>query len=695
MKNIVLSTLILIGSFNSIAQSNSGQLNIALNDGQPQTDGQQKNPAIGFQKIKQISHSMSPCDNWLYLPALYSYMSVGQLNVMGNQITVEAMINRTAPYTGGPLYAGDIVSKHNDPTDVNYLLRPNSAEITTTNGYFRTPDVCEIKLNKTYHVAMVYDGSSLKFYRNGYLMSQIPASGDLFQNGWDTRIGLYELQAYNTNFIGYINEVRIWNVARSQLELQTYMNTTLPTPTLQIGLLAYYNFSSLSNLQGNPAWNGTLAGTAAINQTNPTCYAFVADSCCNDLSGTFDGSTVCYGEMAKLTFTSIVGVGPYSLTFNDGISNYTQNNIQDGVPFDFPNPIHSKTNFQLLSIKDASNCQSNVSGEFATVNIFAPTLTVINDTNTCPNKSIQLQGNGATVYSWSPAVYLNDQSLPNPIASIDSDTKFYVTAKDLNNCVDVDSVFVAIRPKPVFNQPPDKAVCSGKPISLEGNNPTNYSYSWSPQASLDNPNSPNPIATPDSTMTFTATIAENICNYDSTFKVMVTVNPSPTVIARKSNDIDCNIHPAKISATGASKFVWSPTAGLDYSGKPNPTVSISSTTTYTVEGIDLNGCSAFDSITVNVGVGGNPLFIVPNAFTPNGDGLNDCFGIGRWGNVSVEEFAVYNRWGERIFSTRNPSVCWDGTLNGKAQASGTYVYVIKVQTFCGKIERKGLITLIR
>ena len=137
-----------------------------------------------------MSRSMVPCDNWLYLPALYSYMSVGHLNVPGNQITVEAMINRTAPYSGGPLYAGDIVSKHNDPTDVNYLLRPNSAEITTTNGYFRTPDICEIKINKTYHVAMVYDGSSLKFYRNGYLMSQIAASGDLLQNGWDTRIGL-------------------------------------------------------------------------------------------------------------------------------------------------------------------------------------------------------------------------------------------------------------------------------------------------------------------------------------------------------------------------------------------------------------------------------------------------------------------------------------------------------------------------
>ncbi len=60
-------------------------------------------------------------------------------------------------------------------TNTNYLLRPNTAEITTSTGYYRTPDICEIELNKTYHVAMVYDGSTPKFYRNGFLMSQVPA----------------------------------------------------------------------------------------------------------------------------------------------------------------------------------------------------------------------------------------------------------------------------------------------------------------------------------------------------------------------------------------------------------------------------------------------------------------------------------------------------------------------------------------
>ncbi len=85
--------------------------------------------------------SLSSCNNWLSLPSQPSYVNVGDLDIPGDQITVEATINRTTPYVGGSLYAGDIVSKHDNPSDVNYLLRPNSAEITTTNGYFRTPDI--------------------------------------------------------------------------------------------------------------------------------------------------------------------------------------------------------------------------------------------------------------------------------------------------------------------------------------------------------------------------------------------------------------------------------------------------------------------------------------------------------------------------------------------------------------------------
>lgn len=228
--------------------------------------------------ITLLQNCQTNCDGWLRLPSYQSHISVGDLDIPGNTITVEAKFTRTSPYPNGYNWAGDLVSKHNDPSNVNYLLRPNNAEITTSSGFFTTPPICEIELNKTYHVAMVYDGSTLKFYRNGFLMSSVPASGSLFQNNFQTRIGLYDALVNNTQFVGYIDEVRIWNVARTQSELQNFMNASLPNPTTQTGLLAYYTFEDLLNKQGNPTWNGILAGPAAVNQINHDC-TFVADSC--------------------------------------------------------------------------------------------------------------------------------------------------------------------------------------------------------------------------------------------------------------------------------------------------------------------------------------------------------------------------------------------------------------------------------
>jgi gliding motility-associated-like protein len=256
------------------------------------------------------------CNTWLNLPSFPAKVDIGDLDIPGNTVTVEALINRTTPYSGGLLYAGDVVSKHVDPTDVNYLLRPNSAEITTTNGYFRTPDICEIDLNKTYHVALVYDGSTLKFYRDGFLMSQVAATGNMIQNNWHTQIGLYDGLTLNTNLIGYINEVRIWNVARSQAEIRQYMNASLPSPATQTGLLAYYTFDNLLNKQGNATWNGALEGSAAINATNPNC-TFTPDSCKIALANFTAPDTVCVNTPVTINNTSS-GATSYYWTFCTG-----------------------------------------------------------------------------------------------------------------------------------------------------------------------------------------------------------------------------------------------------------------------------------------------------------------------------------------------------------------------------------------
>ena len=86
---------------------------------------------------------------------------------------------------------------------------------------------------------------------------------------------------------------------------------------------------------------------------------------------------------------------------------------------------------------------------------------------------------------------------------------------------------------------------------------------------------------------------------------------------------------------------------------------------------------------------------MPNAFTPNDDGKNDCYGLKNWLYIKKLQFRIFNRYGEQVFATANPAACWDGNYKGKKANAGTYVFYIKAETNCGTEEQKGSFLLIR
>ena len=86
---------------------------------------------------------------------------------------------------------------------------------------------------------------------------------------------------------------------------------------------------------------------------------------------------------------------------------------------------------------------------------------------------------------------------------------------------------------------------------------------------------------------------------------------------------------------------------------------------------------------------------MPNAFTPNNDGYNDCYGLKYWGVIEALDFTIYNRWGAKVFHTNKPGDCWDGRYRGEPQNPDVYVYMISAKTSCGNVERKGTFVLIR
>ncbi len=184
-------------------------------------------------------------------------------------------------------------------------------------------------------------------------------------------------------------------------------------------------------------------------------------------------------------------------------------------------------------------------------------------------------------------------------------------------------------------------------------------------------------------------------NADSFF---VTFNKLPDVFLSKSNDITCTQSSSTLLASGAANYTWLPSRYFADDKKQQQTVTPDTTTTFTVVATDQNNCSNTAAINVKVDFTNNGnKYLVPNAFSPNNDGFNDCFTLKNWGAIKNFTLTIYNRWGQIIFYTTNIQSCWDGKYsNGSSAPIGGYVYLVTGQTKCdGQLKKFGSLILIR
>ncbi|MFN9658322.1 MAG: LamG-like jellyroll fold domain-containing protein, partial [Dolichospermum sp.] len=189
-----------------------------------------------------------------------------------NTFTLEAWVNQTQ-------IKGDwqpiITKEANNGYEVNYglYIEPNGSRLDfafqDSNGNWRYiyPSQASLTLNQLTHVAATYDGAKLSLYINGQLDTSVDWVGTPLQNNYPVKIGR-ELNAWNP-FAGQIDDVRIWNVARTQTEIQANYNQQLVGN--ETGLAGYWNFNEPSGstaldktINGN---NGNIIGATHVNQT--------------------------------------------------------------------------------------------------------------------------------------------------------------------------------------------------------------------------------------------------------------------------------------------------------------------------------------------------------------------------------------------------------------------------------------------
>jgi gliding motility-associated-like protein len=162
----------------------------------------------------------------------------------------------------------------------------------------------------------------------------------------------------------------------------------------------------------------------------------------------------------------------------------------------------------------------------------------------------------------------------------------------------------------------------------------------------------------------------------------------------------CKGDSVQIGSTPKSEYAyhWQPAIGLSNDSIANPMARPANTTTYYLQQTDFMGDITYDSVTVNViadcDTTSDDIFI-PNIFSPNGDLNNDVLYV-RSHNIKTMELTIYNRWGEKVFETKDINKGWDGTYKNSKCNEGVFVWYLNATLKDGKtVVKKGNITLIR
>jgi gliding motility-associated-like protein len=328
---------------------------------------------------------------------------------------------------------------------------------------------------------------------------------------------------------------------------------------------------------------------------------------------------------------------------------------------------------------------------------------------TCPFTQITItaQIDPTLNYVWSPAALIPDP-LPlgltiHPKPSVP--TTYTITVSQPGapiTCPVVKRSYHAnVEPIPQIQLPSkDTTICLADSVDIsifalpQG---INYLYNWSPADYLrDNSSANNKFFGPvgDHKIVITATTPIAGCSNKDSMIIHVVppfdfqwVTPVDTTI-RYGDQIQLN------SESEAIMWIWDPITYLSDPLAKDPYATPLQDMDYTLIGINQYGCK--DTADVKIKVTYDSYSGMPNAFSPNGDGLNDVFKIENMRFDKLTEFKIFNRWGRQIFDTNIPSKGWDGNINGKPAAADVYYYSIKITLPDGTQKHlKGDLTLIR
>ncbi|MCX6204974.1 MAG: gliding motility-associated C-terminal domain-containing protein, partial [Bacteroidetes bacterium] len=320
-----------------------------------------------------------------------------------------------------------------------------------------------------------------------------------------------------------------------------------------------------------------------------------------------------------------------------------------------------------------------------------PTVSIPANQIVCKGDTIRLVATGATSYIWK------DQQ--NNIVCNGCDS--YSFLPSFNNSISVigynqygcshivNTDIKVIQPIKVVTSLLD-TLCQGTSIKLKVTGAD--TYTWLPDAGLNNYNIANPIATPLTTTTYTVIGKENYACFTDTAKIRLVVG-TPTAFNIGADTTVQSGVPVKLMVTSNElqnirKWQWSGNADFSCSTCQNTIAKVIYDGKIKLTATNIFGCVSTDTISIQTFCPNSEIFI-PNAFTPDGDGINDILYVQGSGIKLIKSFKIYSRWGELVFARTNfqpgdPSNGWDGKVRGIPASQDIFVYI------CEALCEKGI-----
>jgi gliding motility-associated-like protein len=467
-----------------------------------------------------------------------------------------------------------------------------------------------------------------------------------------------------------------------------------------------FNNGSSTVFQSNPNTFGNFTNyVVAVNPSNNTCndtillnnttlvagpnVQFITDTVnkCSNLLFPFTNQSFAY-----VPTDSII---KWQWQFGD--------NATDSVQQPLPKKYINGGNYIVtLTATDKNNCKQKFN---LPLNVFpVPYLKAFPASDTiCQGQNLMINAYTNDTLTWLPLTNISCSTCDTTFVQPTVSTNYIALSKNSYGCTSTDTVsLTVITPLSINIQPIDTSVCPGQFVAFRNNVPAKYT--WLPSTYLSAATIANPTAIVDNTITYTVIGTDSLNCFSDTALVTVNTFTPPTVNAGNDTILNYNT-PFTLQPTlsnNISNVLWSPNANnLNCTTCINPSGTALLSTQYTVNVTSTDGCKASDSVLIRVQCSDKNIY-VPNAFSPNNDGLNDYFYPLTRGYKTINQFTVYNRWGQKVFDKKNftPNVMllgWDGKYKNQLlnDTQGLVWYIEATCDLGQRVTKKGTVVLLK